>query len=102
MSLFQKSRKLALKPRRRSLLSEKSAMKAFRSPVRQCENKLLNLANQNSRKNRQNDSTNKKVTTLQKSDVTEHDQCQVCVDVASSPFHLSGGKGAASRKLKLF
>ena len=28
---------------------------------------------------------------LQKGDVTEHDWRQVCVDVASPPFHLGGG-----------
>ena len=28
---------------------------------------------------------------LQKGDVTEHEWRQVCVDVASPPFHLGGG-----------
>ena len=75
------------KPCRRSLLSEKLTMKAFCSPSCSLvhERKLPAVANQNSRKNRQKGLTDKKslYIFLQKSDVTEHDYCQVFVDVRS-------------------
>ena len=74
MSLSQKSRKLALKPCRTSLSSEKLTMKEFCSTSASLV-KLPTLANQNWRKNWQERLANKKslYIFLKKSDVTEHD-----------------------------
>ena len=77
MSPSQKSRKLSLKPRRRSLLSEKLTIvdQVVQRLVCKFEKKIPTLANQNWRKNRQKGLTNKRslYIFLQKSDVTEHD-----------------------------
>ena len=62
ISLSHNSHKFALKPRRRSLLSEKLTMKhSVHHLVRLYERKLPTVANQNSRKNRKKGSTNKKL-----------------------------------------